>query len=145
MRLYTGSAWVAAYVSGGDYVLKANNLSDLTDKPTALVNLGERTGATGSVKVAAGTTAQRDGTPAAGFFRFNSSTTQFEGYNGSLWGAVGGGATGGGGDQVFYENALTVTTNYTLTTSKNAMSTGPISINSGVTVTIPSGARWVVL
>ena len=145
MRLYTGSAWVAAYVSGGDYLAKANNLSDLTDKPTALVNLGERTGATGSVKVAAGTTAQRDGTPAAGFFRFNSSTTQFEGYNGSLWGAVGGGATGGGGDQVFYENALTVTTNYTLTTSKNAMSTGPISINSGVTVTIPSGARWVVL
>jgi hypothetical protein len=145
MRLYTGSAWVAAYVSGGDYLAKANNLSDLTDKPTALVNLGERTGATGSVKVAAGTTAQRDGTPAAGFFRFNSSTTQFEGYNGSIWGAVGGGATGGGGDQVFYENALTVTTNYTLTTSKNAMSVGPITVASGVTVTVPSGQRWVVL
>jgi len=145
MRLYTGSAWVAAYVSGGDYLAKANNLSDLTDKPTALVNLGERTGATGSVKVTAGTTAQRDGTPAAGFFRFNSSTTQFEGYNGSIWGAVGGGATGGGGDQVFVENDQSVTTSYTISSGKNAMSTGPLTINSGVVITVPSGARWVVL
>jgi hypothetical protein len=40
MRLYTGSAWVAAYVSGGDYVLKANNLSDLTNFTTARSNLG---------------------------------------------------------------------------------------------------------
>jgi len=40
MRLYTGSAWVAAYVSGGDYVLKANNLSDLTNAATARTNLG---------------------------------------------------------------------------------------------------------
>jgi hypothetical protein len=40
MRLYTGSAWVAAYVSGGDYVLKANNLSDLTNTTTARSNLG---------------------------------------------------------------------------------------------------------
>jgi len=40
MRLYTGSAWVAAYVSGGDYVLKANNLSDLTNFATARTNLG---------------------------------------------------------------------------------------------------------
>jgi hypothetical protein len=40
MRLYTGSAWVAAYVSGGDYVLKANNLSDLASTATAVSNLG---------------------------------------------------------------------------------------------------------
>lgn len=58
---------------------------------------------------------------------------------------VGGGATGAGGDDIFYENGKTVTTNYTLTTNKNAMSTGPITINSGVTVTVPSGARWVIL
>jgi hypothetical protein len=61
------------------------------------------------------------------------------------WTAVGVGATGGGGDQVFVENGQTVTTSYTMPTSKNAMSTGPITINSGVTVTIPSGSRWVVL
>jgi hypothetical protein len=40
MRLYTGSAWVAAYVSGGDYTLRANNLSDLTNFATARTNLG---------------------------------------------------------------------------------------------------------
>ena len=103
------------------------------------------TAATGSAKVPAGTTAERDGTPAAGFFRFNSTVTKFEGYNGSAWGSVGGGATGGGSDEIFVENGQTVTTNYTLTTNKNAMSVGPISINSGVTVTIPSGSNYVVI
>ena len=61
------------------------------------------------------------------------------------WAQIGGGATGAGGDQVFVENGVTVTTNYTLSTNKNAMSVGPITINSGVTVTVPSGQRWVVL
>lgn len=55
------------------------------------------------------------------------------------------GATGGGGDDVFYENGQTVTTNYTLTTNKNAVSAGPITINSGVTVTVPSGQSWVIV
>ncbi len=56
----------------------------------------------------------------------------------------GGGATGGGTDQVFYENDMTVTTDYTLTTNKNAMTAGPITINTGVTVTIPTGAVWTI-
>ena len=57
----------------------------------------------------------------------------------------GGGATGGGSDQVFHENQTTVTTDYTLSTNKNAVSVGPITINNGVTVTVPTNARWVVL
>ena len=44
-----------------------------------------------------------------------------------------------------YENSLVISANYTLTTGKNAMSVGPITINSGVSVTVPSGQRWVVL
>jgi hypothetical protein len=104
-----------------------------------------KTSDTGSAVIPTGTQAQRDGTPAAGYFRFNSDITKFEGYNGSAWGSVGGGATGGGSDEIFIENGQTVTTNYTLTTNKNAMSVGPISINSGVTVTIPSGSNYVVL
>ena len=61
------------------------------------------------------------------------------------WAQIGGGATGAGGDQVFVENGVTVTANYTLSTNKNAMSVGPITINSGVSVTVPSGQRWVIL
>lgn len=61
------------------------------------------------------------------------------------WGSLGGGATGGGGDQVFVENAVTVTKNYTLTANKNAESVGPITVNSGVTVTVPANQRWVIL
>ena len=57
----------------------------------------------------------------------------------------GGGATGGGTDTVFQENSLIVTTDYTLTTAKNASMVGPMTVNSGITLTIPSGARLVVL
>lgn len=55
------------------------------------------------------------------------------------------GATGGGTDQVFYQNDQVVTTNYTIPADKNAMSTGPVTINSGVTVTVSTGARYVVI
>lgn len=100
---------------------------------------------TGRVKVPTGTAAQRPSTPAAGWFRFNTDAGKFEGYNGSAWGSVGGGATGGGSDEIFIENGQTVTTNYTLSTGKNAGSFGPITINSGITVTVPSGQVWTIV
>jgi hypothetical protein len=62
-----------------------------------------------------------------------------------VWGSLGGGATGGGPDEVFLENGQTVTTNYTLTAGKNALSAGPISIDSGITVTVPSGQVWSII
>ena len=43
------------------------------------------------------------------------------------------------------ENAATINANYTITTGANAMSTGAITIASGVTVTVPSGSNWVIL
>ena len=92
-----------------------------------------------------GTTAERPGTAVTGMFRFNSTTTSFEGYNGTAWGSIGGGAAGGGGDTIFYNNGQTVTTNYTIPTSYNAGTFGPITVNSGVTVTIPSGSTWTVV
>ena len=100
---------------------------------------------TGAVTLPVGTTAQEPGSPTRGMIRFNSQTSQFEGYNGASWASVGGGATGGGGDQVFVQNQGIVTTNYTLSTGFNAESVGPITINSSVSVTIPSGQRWVIL
>jgi hypothetical protein len=92
-----------------------------------------------------GTTAQRPAVPVDGEMRYNTTTNQFEGYQGGAWGQLGGGATGGGGDEVFVENARVVTVNYTLSTNKSAESVGPITINSGITVTIPSDERWVIL
>ena len=53
--------------------------------------------------------------------------------------------TGASAAGVIWENSLVIAANYTLTTGKNGMSVGPITINSGVVVTIPSGQRWVVL
>ena len=100
---------------------------------------------TGQIKVPASTTANRSGSPASGMFRFNTDNVKFEGYNGTAWGAVGGGATGGGTDEIFIENGQTVTTNYTITTSKNAGTFGPITINSSITVTVPSGSTWSIV
>lgn len=51
----------------------------------------------------------------------------------------------GAKDDIFYENSQTVSSNYTLTSGKNAVSAGPITIASGVTVTVPSGAGWAVV
>ena len=77
----------------------------------------------------------------------NTTTNKVEGYYepGSNWKPLGGGANGGGSDEVFVENAMVVTTDYELTAGKSASSVGPITINSGITVTIPSGQNWIVL
>jgi hypothetical protein len=99
---------------------------------------------TGAAILNVGTTGERPAVPEEGMVRYNSTTDKFEGYNGA-WGALGGGATGGGSDSIFIENGQTVTTNYTMPALTNAMSTGPITINDSITVTIPDGGRWVVL
>jgi hypothetical protein len=100
---------------------------------------------TGFMLIPKGTTAERPVSPVNGEIRYNTTTSQFEGYQGGEWGQLGGGATGGGGDTVFVENSRVVTTNYTIPVGKSAESVGPITINSGITVTVSSGERWVVL
>ena len=57
----------------------------------------------------------------------------------------GGGATGGGDDQVFVENDQIVTTSYTIPVGKNASSVGPVSLDAGVIVTISANSTWVIL
>ena len=101
---------------------------------------------TSSLTIPSGTTAQRDGSPAVGMFRHNSTLNQFEGYNNGAWGAIGGGAgaTGGGTDEVFFESDQTATTSYTLSSGKNAHTVSP-TINNGVSITVPSGAILVIL
>ena len=121
----------------------AGDAIEYTQFTTAFVN-PVFTG-TGFMLIPKGTTAQRPVSPVNGEIRYNTDTSQFEGYQGGAWGQLGGGATGGGGDEVFVENGVTVTTNYTLSTGKNAESVGPITINAGITVSIPSTQRWVIL
>lgn len=140
----TNLAQVKAF-SSADYATAAQGAkADSANQPATTVS---KTSATGSAVMPSGTTAQRNGSPGAGNLRFNTTDTSFEGYDGSSWGAIGGGggATGGGSDQVFYENGQTVTTNYTLTSNTNAMSAGSITVNSGITVTVPTGSRWVIV
>lgn len=61
------------------------------------------------------------------------------------WVDAASGAGGAGGDEIFWENGQNVTTDYTITSGKNAMSAGPITINSGVTVTVGAGETWTVV
>lgn len=101
--------------------------------------------ATSAIKLPAGTEAQRP-TGIAGQLRFNSESNQFEGYNGAEWGSIGGGGlTGGGDNAVFLENDQTIIYDYDIKENKNALTVGPVVINSGVTVTVPTTSRWVIL
>ena len=88
----------------------------------------------GYTQLQSGGTTDRPASPAAGMLRYNTTLGQFEGYSASGWGSIGGtGATGGGLNQVFYQNDQTVTTSYTLSATKNAMSTGPITYGAAFT------------
>ena len=83
----------------------------------------------------------------AGELFFKTTDQMLYIYNGSSWVEAGssGGATGGTGNPAFYENDQSITADYTLTAGKNAMSAGPITIATGVTVTIPTGATWTIV
>ena len=54
---------------------------------------------------------------------------------------VGGAST----NTVFFENDKLVEVNYQITSTKNAMSAGPISVSAGIAVTIPSGCSWTIV
>lgn len=148
---------------------------------------GDFSNFTGAVTLAKGTTGQQP-TGVAGMLRFNTTTTQFEGYNGTTWSSVGGATinnitTSGtyyplfastttgtaltiytsspnyvfnpstsdltssqliAGNGLFINNQ-TINTSYSVPATQSAMSTGPITVASGASVTLASGARWVIL
>lgn len=145
-KTLTSPAINTATIAGGTINNAAiGGTTPLTGAFTTLSASGQVTfSGTGATTINAGTTAQRP-TGVTGMFRFNATLGKFEGYNGSAWGAVGGGATGGGSDDIFVENGQTVNTNYTITSGKNALSAGAITIASGITVTVPSGSVWTIV
>ena len=66
---------------------------------------------------------------------------------GLVWvpGAPAAGAKGGGDDKIFWENDQTVDTDYSITAGQNAGTFGPVTIQSGITVTIPAGSDWSIV
>ena len=122
MKVYDGSSWDNVAVDSATVVTK--------------------TSATGSGALPAGTTAQRDGSPSAGYIRWNTTDTSAEIYDGSGWTAVGGGNTT---DKGLYEHEHTIDADYSITSGNNAMSAGPITISSGYSVTVPTGSTWVIV
>ena len=141
---------VAGDTMSGELAMGTNKVTGVGD-PTAAqdaatknyvdTNFVDQTSATGAAALPAGTELQRP-TGSAGHLRFNSDTSSFEGFDGTSWGSIGGGASAGG---AIYENSQSITADYTLTANTNGMSAGPITIDSGVTVTIPSGSTWVIV
>ncbi len=175
MKVYTGSAWVIAYVPGdaasisfAPYSTIASNnvqgaIQELTDEKLNLtggtltgnvtldnqsdLRFGEATGHGGNwVAFQAPSTIASNVT-----WTLPSTDASVAGYAlksdgaGTLSWGLAGGALGGGTDQVFYENDTVVTQNYTIGTNKNALTAGPVTINSGVTVVVPSGSAWSIV
>jgi hypothetical protein len=99
---------------------------------------------TGAIKIPVGTTAEQP-VGAAGKIRYNSTVNKYEGHNGTSWGQLGGGATGGGSDTVFMLNGQLVTTDYTVPSGSNAVSAGPVDIADGAVVTIGDTEYWTIV
>ena len=102
---------------------------------------------TSSARMPVGTTGQRDGSPAVGDFRYNSTTNEFEGYSGAspAWGGIGAGAgyfkgdngtTGSSAGDIFRINELALDLSTTITSTENASATGPLTVSSGITLTV---------
>lgn len=102
---------------------------------------------TGSAKLPAGTTGERDVTPSPGWMRFNTTTNGWEGANNSLsWTSIGGGQMyGQATTKAIFYNSQTIAENLTVATGQNGGTFGPVTINDGFTVTVSDGSRWVVI
>lgn len=110
---------------------------------------------TDAIRLPSGTTAQRP-TGAAGLLRYNSTDSRFEGYADGSWGPIGGGAgrfkgengvqdQGSGAGDIFRINEQELNTNVTIDASENASCAGPLTVASGVTLTVTSGGNLAIV
>ena len=145
----TGNITVGGTVDGRDIDTDGTKLdtvetnADVTDATNVeAAGAVMESGNTASAKIPAGTTAQRDGSPSAGFFRWNTTTAQAEIYTGSAWGLVGGGNTT---DEIGWEHESESSGDYVMEDGNNMISCGPIFIGTGSSVTVGSGSTWTVV
>lgn len=143
LNVASGGTNLTAFGTGVSGALAANATGTggmvlSTNATATMANLTVNT----YVQIPVGNTAVRP-SGANGALYCNIETGRFEGYTGG-WDSLGA-ATGGGSDAVFYLNDNTVTTSYTIPVGQNAMSTGPLTINPNVTITVPSGSAWKVI
>lgn len=144
----SGTTLSIATVSTGSLTIGSTISGTGITAGTRITAFGTGTGGAGTYTVTPSQTVSSTvivDAPVTGMIRFNSTLATFEGYSGTTWGSIGGGATGGGSDAVFNLNDKTVTASYTIASTKNANSVGPLTINAGVVITVSSGSRWVVL
>ena len=74
------------------------------------------------------------------------TATSFSGDGSSLSNLPAGAPVGGAStNTVFFENDKEVAVNYQITSTKNAMTAGPVAINAGIAVTVPSGCAWTIV
>jgi len=146
LNYFAGEVAATSITASGNLTVDGNTTLGNASGDTITLNAATATipnnlnfNGTGTVRLPNGTTGQRP-TPAAGMIRYNTTSGLFEGYT-TQWGGIGGASANG----AVYENAQSITENYTMTTNFNGESVGPITIASGVTVTIPSGSRYVIL
>lgn len=130
VTIVKGEQAVVAW-NGSDFV-KVSTFDGAGEFTSIIATADSSFTSTGALQISTGTTAQRP-TAAAGKLRFNTSTTKFEGYNGTSWASVGGGATGSGSDEVFVENDLDITQSFTV--GQGSQATCTISIASPAVIT----------
>jgi hypothetical protein len=123
---------------GYPYTITMNN-PVLSGDEIVIVSLNGKTGATGP---GGGPTGATGPTGPQGPIGPGAGSTGATG----VTGATGIGAIGGSGtNEVFFLNDQAVTASYSIPSTKNAMTAGPITVNAGVVVTIPSGSVWTVV
>lgn len=136
----------------GRFRLTATGLRLSANDAAVALDLQDKTDA---VHIPTGTTAQRP-TPAEGMIRRNTTTSQFEGYDGSSWGGLGGaglfkGENGESGDvvsgagDIFRVHEQELNTNTTIDADENAVAVGPLTIATGVTLTVTSGGNLSIV
>ena len=128
------------YNDGTDITYQFDYTGNLTVETLTSIGDGTFSG-TGQVKLPVGTTAQRSGSPANGMIRYNTTLNQFEGYGNALWGGIGGAQAGG----AIMTNKNLASVSYTIASGENGLSVGPITIDSGVTITVATDQRWLIL